>query len=92
MRHHDTKNRNTARTTVQELMTKPAATIYLQQHVDKARGKIVELLDKGKDEIQLRAAQDILDREYGKAKQTTEVTSTGISLNIDLTSALTEAD
>lgn len=45
----------------------------------------------GKEEIQLRAAQDILDRSFGKATQRAEVVASGITLNIDLTSALEDS-
>lgn len=62
--------------------------IYLQEHIDKAQKKIVDLLDADKEEIQLRSAQDILDRTHGKATQRTEVEHRGVTLNIDLTSSL----
>lgn len=86
---HPTVNRNSARATVAELLAKPSAQIYLQKHVSLAKEKIVSLTRDGKDEVAIRAAQDILDREYGKAKQSVEMHTTGVTLTIDLTSALT---
>lgn len=78
----------TARNNVSQLLKKPDAQIYLQSHIDKASKTIVNLLDSKKDEIKLKSAQDILDRSHGKAKQITEITQQGITLNIDLTSSL----
>jgi len=91
IRTHQTENRTTARNNAFQLLRKPEAKIYMQEHVNRARETVVELLNSKKDDIRLRASQDIIDREYGKAKQLTEVTSTGITLNIDLTSSLDEA-
>lgn len=85
---HGKANRQTARTNSAKLMKKPEAHIYLQEHVEKARRTIVSLTDSDKDEIRLRASQDILDREHGKATTVTEVKSTGVTINIDLASAL----
>lgn len=75
----------TARNNASQLLKKPEAIIYLQAHTDKAISTVVELMDKGKDNVRLAAAQDVLDRTHGKAKQTTEVTSTSVAFSIDLT-------
>ena len=88
---HPTASDITARTNAYKLTAKPSAQIYLQEHTDRARETIVELLNSDKDDIRLRSATDILDRTHGKAKQVTEVTSTGITLNIDLTSSLDDS-
>lgn len=85
---HNTENRVTAGTNVGKLLRKPSAQIYLKKHTDKARETVVQLLDSEKDDIRLRASTDILDRTHGKATQRTEVTTQGITLNIDLTSSL----
>jgi hypothetical protein len=79
---------NTARSNAYQLLQKTSAQIYLQQHINKASETVVDLLNSEKDDIRLRSAQDILDRTHGKAKQITEVTSTGVTLNIDLTTNL----
>jgi DNA phosphorothioation-dependent restriction protein DptG len=79
----------TARVNAYQLMNKPEAQVYLQEHVAKAVNRIVELVDSDKPDIALRASQDIIDREKGRAIQKTELTSTGVTLTIDLTSALT---
>lgn len=80
----------TARTNAYKLMQKPQAQIYLQEHIDNAKSTIVYLLQSEKDDIKLRAAEAILDRELGKATQRTEVQHNSITLNIDLTQADTD--
>lgn len=87
---HGTDNRTTATTNAYKLLRKPESQIYLQKHIDRARNTVVELLDSKKDDIRLRSADSILDRALGKPTQRTEVETTGITLNIDLTSALTD--
>ena len=78
----------TATVNAHQLLKKPTAQVYLQEHVDRAKNTIVELLQSEKDDIRLRSATDILDRNTGKAIQRTENVTTGITLNIDLSSAL----
>lgn len=81
----------TARTNAYKLMRKPEAEIYLQRHTNKAISTVVELMGKGvRDNTRLDAAKDILDRTYGKPTQRTEVKTTGITFNFDLTSSLEE--
>ncbi len=89
LRTHGTTNRKSASVSASRLLATPSVGIYLEEHVNNARKRIVQLVDgAGKEETQLRAAQDVLDRHYGKATQRVEQTTTGITLNIDLTSAL----
>lgn len=88
---HQTTNRKSASVSASKLLAKPNVLIYLEEHTNMARNRIVSLVDDAsKEEIQLRASQDILDRTYGKPTQRAEVVATGITLNIDLTSALEE--
>lgn len=92
---HPTASTAVAKAQASALLAKPEAQLYLNQHIDKAKQTIVELMDSEKDDIRLRASTDVLDRTHGKATQKVEQTSVGVSLNIDLTSALpepTEAD
>lgn len=77
----------TARNNASQLLKKPDAQIYLQKHIDKARETIVDLLQSEKDDIKLRSAIDILDRSHGKSVQRTEVNTSVLTLNIDLTQA-----
>lgn len=93
LRTHQTTNRKSASVSAAKLLAKPSVAIYLDQHVSRARQRIVSLVDNaGKEDVQLRAAQDILDRNFGKATQRAEVHATGVTLHIDLTSALSDAE
>lgn len=85
----------TARQLVNKYEKHQGIATYSNQQVMQARNNIVEIAnDKTgvKAETRLKANQDILDRTEGKAIQRTEVQSTGITLSIDLTSALTDDD
>jgi len=90
LRVHGTENRLTAASNVHKLLKKETAQIYLDKHIDKARTTVVSLLDSDKDDIRLRSATDILDRTQGKAIQRQQVTTTGVTLSIDLTTSLEE--
>lgn len=74
----------TARNNVSQLLKKPEAQIYLQRHTDKARNRVVELVDSSKEEVALNASKDVLDRVFGKATQRTETHSTVVNLNLSL--------
>lgn len=87
---HKTTDRTTARNNASQLMKKESAQIYMQKHIDKATKRIVELVGTDKQDIALRASQDILDRTHGKATQRVEQHTTGVTLTIDLTSSLTD--
>ena len=77
----------TARVNSYKLMRKPEAQVYLQKHIAKAKATMVSLMDSDKDDIRLRSADSILDRELGKATQRMEVQTNKVSINIDLTSS-----
>ena len=86
---HPNSSHVTAGVNAAQLLAKPEAQIYLKQHIDKAQETIVDLMvNSEKDDIRLRAATDVLDRSHGKATQRIERSTTGVTLNIDLTSAL----
>lgn len=81
----------TARNNASQLLKKPEAQIYLQKHIDKAKETVVQLMNSSKkDEIRLNASKDILDREYGKATQRTEIKGTIVSVQMDLTSTVVQ--
>lgn len=92
METHPEATKETAMVQASKLLARPEAQIYLQEHVNKAKQTMIKLLDSEKEEIQYKSAQDILDRNLGKAIQQVNQVSTGISLNIDLTSSLTEVE
>lgn len=85
---HSTTNPRSAAATAAQLLAKPSVQIYMAEHVDKAKQKIVELIDSDKEQIALQASESVLDRELGKATQRVEQTSSGVTLVIDLTNSL----
>lgn len=66
----------------------PKILQHLQANSVRAESVIVDLLEDKKSEVRLASAKDILDRVHGKATQRIEQTTTGVTLTIDLTSAL----
>lgn len=86
---HETKSRENAKTQASKLLSKPTVRIYMKRHEQLAKNKIVSLL-QAKDEIALKAAQDILDRNLGKSIQRQQTTNTNLNLNIDASKELSE--
>lgn len=81
-------SRKSAEVIASENLRNPAIQFYLEEHVDKAKLKVVELIDSDKEEIGLRASEAVLNRALGMPTQRTEVQSTGVTLVIDLTNSL----
>lgn len=81
---HKTENKAAARVNASKLLSKPSVQIYKQIHIDKAKRRIVQLVDSDKEEIALKASESILDRELGKALSRTN----NVNLNINLEEAL----
>lgn len=85
---HPKASTNSAKSNVYNLLKKPEAQIYMQEHVNKAKSKVVELIDSNKEEIAFKASEAVLNRELGTPTQTIVKQTSGITLTIDLTSAL----
>jgi hypothetical protein len=85
IRHHKTDNRASARASVAKLLAKPNVIGYKDAAVKKAKNRIVELVDSNNDNTALKAAQDIIDRNEGKAIQKSENVSRVIEVKLDLT-------
>ncbi len=68
----------------QNLM-KPNVQLYLSEHIDKAKNRVITLVDSDKEEIALRASDSILDRALGKATQKIEQHTTAVTLELNLT-------
>lgn len=64
---HKTNNPRAASVESSRTLAKPSLQIYMQNHINKAKTRIVDLVDSDKPDIALRASQDILDRTHGKA-------------------------
>lgn len=85
---HNTTNAASAAVSATQILSKPNVQIYMQEHIDKAKQRVVTLVDSDKEDIALRASDSILDRALGKATQRTEVQTTGVTLTIDLTNSI----
>ncbi len=80
---HPTASDITARTNSHKLIKKPEAQIYLQQHIDKAKTRVVELIDSNKENIALQASEAVLDRALGKATQRIETENKHLVMRIE---------
>lgn len=84
---------STARTVAAQNLAKPSIQAYLDKHDYESQTIIVKTMKQTDDKrLAYDAARDIQDRLHGKAKQSIETTTTGVTLTIDLTSALTDTD
>lgn len=83
---YDVANRHSAKVIASQNLTSPSVQVYLEKHVDKAKFKVIQLIDSDKESIALQASESVLDRALGKAIQRSEVHSTSVNLNLDLTS------
>lgn len=79
---HQTNNRNAAKVEASKLLAKPNVQLYMNSHIDKAKVKIVDLVDSNREEIALKASESILDRALGKPTIRQEVKSTRISISL----------
>lgn len=83
---HQTNNVDTARVEASKTLSKPNVQLYMDKHINKAKQRVVELVDSDKPDIALRASQDILDRTHGKAtviQENTTYTDIHITLGTD---------
>ena len=74
----------TANDIARDNLQKPSVQIYMEEHVQKASNRVVQLIDSEKEEIALRASDSVLDRVLGKATQKIETHSTSVNLNLSL--------
>jgi len=58
--------------------------IYSNEQLNRAKTRVVELVESDREDIALRASQDILDRTEGKPIQKQEITQKSVSISIDL--------
>lgn len=90
IRTHRTTNRNVARSEASKTLSKPSIQIYMKKHTEIAKRRIVALTGSEKQDVALRAAQDILDRTYGKATQKQESQSINLNLNVEASDELAQ--
>lgn len=88
LKTHATNNPNSARASASQLLATPNVLIYTNNIENKAKKKIASLIDSEKEEIALKASQDVLDRNIGKPLQK----SVSTSVNISFEQALNDLD
>lgn len=88
---HETTNPASARASASKLLATPNVRLYMEEHVYKARNRIVDLIDSEKEEIALRASDSVLDRQLGKPTQRLETSSQMVYISIDMTQDNTPA-
>lgn len=92
MEVHPNASPTTAESNVSQLLKKPEAQIYLQEHIKEAGETVVDVMRNArtrKESAQFQrlakeSAESIQDRELGKATQKTENTNTVVTLNLSL--------
>ena|ERR1035437_8940403 len=82
---YEVSSRKSAEVIASENLRRPPIQIYLEEHIDKAKIKVVELIGSEKEDIALRASESVLDRALGKATQRTEQISVSLNFGMDLT-------
>jgi hypothetical protein len=96
---YSVSNLNVARSMAAENLAKPAVMLELAKHSKTAEQALTEVLSLSSQRMTedkpravdwavntRQTADSILDRIHGKAKQSVDVTSTAVTLNIDLSS------
>lgn len=82
---HPKASKTTAKNAASKLLQKPAVIGYKDAAVKKAKRRVIELVDSGNESIALKASQDIIDRNEGKAVQKSENISRTVEVKLDLT-------
>lgn len=82
---YNVASRKSAEVIASENLRNPAIQIYLEEHVDKAKNRVVELINSEKEEIALRASDSVLNRALGMPTQRTENRTEVVTINLDLT-------
>lgn len=81
---HNTTNRATARAEAAKLTAKPSFQIYKQEQVEQAKTNILDLANNAENEsVRLKANQDVLDRNEGRATQKQITENTNLNVNIE---------
>lgn len=86
---HKTTNRATARAEASKLTAKPSYQIYKQEQVEQAKINILELANNADNEsVKLKANQDVLDRNEGKALTKQITHNENINVNVEASDQL----
>ena len=65
-------------------MKSPSVIGYKDSAVKKAKRRVIELVDSSNENTALKASQDIIDRNEGKAIQKSETTSKVVTVKLDI--------
>ena len=84
IRTHETENRRTAGNAANKLLKSPSVIGYKDSAVKKAKRRVIELVDSSNENTALKASQDIIDRNEGKAIQKSETTSKVVTVKLDI--------
>lgn len=82
---HETTNRVAAGNNASRVLKKANVIGYKDAAVNKAKRRIVSLVDSDNENTALKASQDIIDRNEGKAIQKNESISRTVEVKVDLT-------
>lgn len=85
IRTHDTDSKKTAGIQASRLLKKSSVIGYKDSAVQKAKRRIVTLVDSDNESIALKASESIIDRVEGKAVQKSENISKTVEVKLDLT-------
>jgi len=85
IRTHTTSNRNTAKINASKTLTNTNVQIYMDKHIDKAKKRVVQLIDSNKENIALQASEAVLDRALGKSIQRVQTENKHLVMHIDTT-------
>lgn len=81
---HKTTNRATARAEASKLTAKPSYQIYKQEQVEQAKVNILDLANNAENEsVRLKANQDVIDRNEGRATQKQITENLNLNLNVE---------
>lgn len=83
---HPKASKATARVNASKLLKQPEVILYQQKYIDKAKSKVISLVDSEDERIALQASNSIIDREYGKPLTKTN----NVNINLNIEQALSE--
>lgn len=89
MQTYQVGSRKSAEVIASENLRNTSIQLYLNEHIDKAKNRVVELIDSDKEQIALQAADSVLDRALGKPTQRTEQHSTSVNISLNLSDVTT---
>lgn len=94
---HETNNRATAKNAASKLINRPASQIYLKKHLELAKSNKIQIMndamksEKTADrELANKVAEQIMDRELGKAVQRQISENKNLNINVEASQELSD--